>query len=96
MLHTVNASPYASSALANCLRYSEKHSEILLLEDAVVAGILGGQWQEKLVSSGRRIYVLQEDAMARGIEHQIASQFELIDMEGFVELTTRHVTQMKW
>ncbi|USH02699.1 sulfurtransferase complex subunit TusB [Grimontia kaedaensis] len=96
MLHTVNASPYASSALSNCLRYSEKHSEILLLEDAVVAGILGGQWEGQLISSGRRIYVLQEDAIARGIEQKIASQFELIDMEGFVELTARHVTQMKW
>ena len=96
MLHTVNSSPYSSYALANCLRYSEKRSEILLLEDAVVAGILGGQWEEKLISSGRRIYVLQEDAIARGVVQKITSQFELIDIEGFVDLTTRHVTQMKW
>lgn len=96
MLHTVKTSPYTSSALQDCLRYSEKHSEILLLEDAVIAAICGGEWQERLISSGRRIYVLKEDLLARGIASQIASQFEIVDMEGFVELTVRNVTQMTW
>lgn len=96
MLHTVSSSPYASASLANCLRYSEPHSEILLLEDAVVAGISGGQWHEKLISSGRRIYVLKEDAVARGILENITSPLELIDISGFVDLTARHVTQMTW
>lgn len=96
MLHTVNSSPYASASLTNALRYSEKHCEILLLEDAVIAAVVGSQWQETLVASGRRIYLLKEDLQARGIEGQIASQFEVVDISGFVDLTARHVTQMTW
>ncbi|KXF82868.1 sulfurtransferase complex subunit TusB [Enterovibrio coralii] len=96
MLHTVNSSPFSSSSLAVCLRYADRHCEILLIEDAVAAAISGGEWQQKLAASGHRIYVLKDDVIARGLQGKVESPFEVIEMEDFVELTERHVTQMKW
>ncbi|WP_028025939.1 sulfurtransferase complex subunit TusB [Enterovibrio calviensis] len=96
MLHTVSTSPFSSSSLSNCLRYSDPNSEILLIEDAVIAAIDSGQWQQALTSCGRRIYVLHEDVVARGINDEIIKSFKVIDIKGFISLTERHVTQMKW
>ncbi|MDD1796359.1 sulfurtransferase complex subunit TusB [Enterovibrio makurazakiensis] len=96
MLHTVSSSPFSSSSLSNCLRYSDVNSEILLIEDAVIAAIDSGQWQQTLTSCGRRIYVLREDVVARGINEENIKSAELVDIKGFVSLTERHVTQMKW
>ncbi|WP_407331567.1 sulfurtransferase complex subunit TusB [Enterovibrio sp. 27052020O] len=96
MLHTVSSSPFSSPSLGHCLRYAEQQSEILLIEDAVIAAIDCGQWQQPLTSSGCRIYVLREDLVARGINHKITKSFEVVDMNGFVGLTERHVKQMKW
>ncbi|PKF51512.1 sulfurtransferase complex subunit TusB [Enterovibrio nigricans] len=96
MLHTVNSSPFSTSSLSLCLRYAERHCEILLIEDAVVAAISGGEWQQKLAASGHRIYVLKDDVIARGLLEKIEHPCEVIEMKDFVELTERHVTQMKW
>ncbi|MEZ8141347.1 sulfurtransferase complex subunit TusB [Enterovibrio sp. FF113] len=96
MLHTVSTSPFSSSSLSNCLRYSDPNSEILLIEDAVIAAIDSGEWQEALTLSGRRIYVLHDDVVARGLSREISKDFELVDIKGFVSLTEQHVTQMKW
>ncbi|WP_163393231.1 sulfurtransferase complex subunit TusB [Enterovibrio norvegicus] len=96
MLHTLYTSPYSSSSLKLCLDYAQAPSAILLAEDAVVAAIEQGEWFLPLLSSNHRIYVLQEDVQARGLEGKIASEFEIVDIKGFVCLTEQHVTQMKW
>ncbi|MDD1782161.1 sulfurtransferase complex subunit TusB [Enterovibrio sp. ZSDZ35] len=96
MLHTINSSPFSTSSLSNCLRYAEPNCAILLIEDAVIAAISGGEWQQKLAASGHRIYILKDDVIARGILDKVALTFELIEMKDFVGLTEQHVTQMKW
>lgn len=96
MLHTVSTSPYATSALSNCLRYAAKNSCILLMEDAVIAATEHGQWQAELIASGNRIYVLLDDVIARGLTEKISDHFGAVDMQGFVALTERHVTHLAW
>ncbi|PCS22191.1 hypothetical protein BTN49_2259 [Candidatus Enterovibrio escicola] len=68
----------------------------MLVEDAVIAAVESGYWCSYLITSGYRVYVLIEDVKARGLNNEIASEFALIDINGFIDLTERHVTQMKW
>lgn len=96
MLHTVNTSPYSSHALLDCLRYAAPKSAILLMEDAVIAGIEEGQWLETLLKSGHFIYLLKDDVIARGFEEKISSKIICVDMQGFVALTEQHTGHLKW
>lgn len=96
MLHTVNASPYSSHALAQCLRYARPKSTILLMEDAVIAAIEKGLWEKTLLDSGHFIYLLRDDVIARGFEGKISSKINCVDMQGFVTLTEQHSGHLKW
>lgn len=96
MLHIISNSPYASSSLENCLRYATKQCTILLIEDAVIAGLEKGQWFSRLISSGHLIYLLNDDVIARGLQNQVSSQFNLVDMAGFVWLTELNTQNVKW
>ncbi|MFD2176967.1 sulfurtransferase complex subunit TusB [Veronia pacifica] len=96
MLHTLHTSPFNHSGISLCLRYARPESEILLLEDGVIAGISGSLWQEKLKTSGMKVYALDVDLKARGLMGKVDKNIQIIDFEGFVSLTERHATQLKW
>ncbi|MGF1691521.1 sulfurtransferase complex subunit TusB [Photobacterium kagoshimensis] len=96
MLHTVTTSPFQTAALADCLRYSSQNDAILLLQDAVIAAIDENNWCQALKNSGQKIYVLHEDALARGLIEKLTAGFEVIDYNGFVLLSSKCETQMKW
>lgn len=96
MLHTITTSPFHSQALQRCLRYLGPEDEILLIQDAVVAGIEKNTWCERLAQAGVKIYLLEADLLARGLRQQVANGFYIVDFSDFVELTVRHETQMKW
>lgn len=96
MLHTITTSPFQTQALQHCLRYIGQDDEILLVQDAVVAGIEKNTWSEALKQSGVKIYLLAADLTARGLAKKVDNGFEVIDSEGFVSLTVKHESQMKW
>lgn len=96
MLHTVITSPFQTTALADCLRYSRPNDAILLLQDAVIAAIDENNWCQALKKSGLKIYVLREDVLARGLNKKLTNDFEVVDYNGFVLLSTQCETQMKW
>ena len=47
MLHTINKSPFEKDSLKTCLRYAEKGSSVLFIEDAVYALFSGATLIEK-------------------------------------------------
>ncbi|WP_299016779.1 sulfurtransferase complex subunit TusB [uncultured Photobacterium sp.] len=96
MLHTISTSPFQTQALQRCLRYISQDDEILLVQDAVIAGIEKNTWCESIKDSGVKIYLLAADIAARGLSGKVNDAFEVIDFEGFVALTVKHETQMKW
>lgn len=96
MLHTISTSPFQTHALLQCLRYIGQDDEILLIQDAVVAGIEKNTWSEAIKASGVKIYLLATDLAARGLSEKADGDFEVIDLKGFVALTVKHETQMKW
>ncbi|MCW8329677.1 sulfurtransferase complex subunit TusB [Photobacterium sp. SDRW27] len=96
MLHTISTSPFQTQALQRCLRYIGHNDEILLIQDAVSAGIEKNIWSEAIKTSGVKIYLLEADLAARGLLDKVGKFAEVIDYKGFVSLTVKHETHMKW
>ncbi|WGL16992.1 sulfurtransferase complex subunit TusB [Microbulbifer bruguierae] len=88
-LHIVNQSPFAGSALSDCLDAFSDGDALLLIEDGVY-GASGNQ--DRLPTSS--VYCLSTDALARGVE--IASGITAIDDEGWVALCTGHNPIVSW
>ncbi|SIO17397.1 sulfurtransferase complex subunit TusB [Salinivibrio sp. ES.052] len=96
MLHLVKTSPYSHQALWQCLHYADQNSVVVLISDAVLAGVAGSEWASQLVTESRSVYVLRNDARARGLHKRIDSAIEMIDMDKLVALSVEHTTQMTW
>lgn len=99
MLHTVNKSPFEKDSLDTCLRLARRGSDILLIEDAVY-GALAGTRVEPVITGAlerHRVYVLQADIEARGIEPQsLIAGVETVDYDGFVDLAVNNERVQSW
>ncbi|QWT42341.1 sulfurtransferase complex subunit TusB [Dickeya dadantii] len=95
MLHTLAHSPYRTD-LDALLRNVGEDDAILLLQDGVIAALVGAPGGERLLSSGSTVYALQEDVAARGLVDQISTTIVLIDYTEFVQLTALHSRQLAW
>ena len=92
-LHIVSKSPFAHSALTDCLRACGSGT-LLLIEDAVYATAIGNEWLTPLRNSQCKLFVLREDCAARGITAD--ARIEAIDYAGFVLLCCRHTPIVSW
>lgn len=93
-LHIVNKSPEQNSALADCLAHCAASTDsILLIEDAVVAAVNG---HPALQEYAGKIYALQEDVAARGIQQMLSADVALVDYAGFVALCADHPQNLSW
>ncbi|OLQ78789.1 sulfurtransferase TusB [Photobacterium proteolyticum] len=96
MLHTISTSPFQTQDLQRCLQYLRPDDEILLLQDAVSAGIEKNSWCEAIKKSGVKIYLLEADLAARGLTDKVDNSINVIDFKGFVSITEQHESQLKW
>lgn len=96
MLHIVNRSPFAHSALADCLRVCDAEAGILLIEDGVYAAVADGEWLARIRAKTPHIYVLAPDAAARGIETRLAPAATQVDYAGFVALCCDYPGTHSW
>lgn len=98
MLHTVNKSPFESSALETCLRFARKGAAVLLIEDGVYAAArdtaVSARVQEALKSVA--IYALRPDVEARGMQNRVMDGVRLVDYGGFVDLVVEHDAVQSW
>jgi len=64
MLHTINKSPFEKDSLKTCLRYAEKGSSVLFIEDAVYACTKGTNFEKQIIIGDVKInnndYVLAD------------------------------------
>lgn len=95
ILHTVNTSPMSSFALQDCLKHLAESDILLLMSDAVVAVSATIDQQATLLQlhESKRLFVLQADLEARGL---IASIGQIIDYQGFVNLSIQCKSQLAW
>jgi len=101
ILHTINKSPFGHRSYRQCLAALTAKDGILLIEDGTYALLDGEHCQhfnQALAESTIALYVLAEDAQARGIT--ITSPFEQgvtpIDMNGFVQLCGDYDSVCSW
>ena len=93
-LHTVNKSPYASTALEKCLDRIEDGA-VLLIEDGVVGALAANPLAARL--AGRVVYVLGPDLTARGLDALARlDSVRVIDHAMFVALAVRHSSVVAW
>ena len=96
MLHSVTRSPFQSQSLAQCLQFICPGDEILLLEDAVIVALSENIYFDLIKNIGVKIYLLEADIIARGLQGKCNKYFHLVDYKGFVLLTEQHAQHMKW
>ena len=102
LLHTVNKSPFESSALADCLAIASADDNVLLLEDGIYA-VFGGQQAPhsariaQLSTAGTRFYVLSADMQARGVDAvSLTAPFKIADDSAFVALAASASAIQSW
>ena len=94
MLHIVKHSPFISPSLSQCLSRLAERDGVLLIGDGAYAL---QQLDSVLAALGaeNKLYVLREDAKARGIKISHNDVHEL-DYPGFVQLTVEYPKSLSW
>ncbi len=97
-LHIVNKSPEKPSIMERCLNFSSKGDSLLLIEDAAYFALPStiSKITSRLDALQIKIYALEEDLVARGINKKIHGSIQIVNYEGFVELTTTHNKSSSW
>ena len=93
ILHKIASSPFSHRALHQCLQRIQVTDGVLLIQDAVY-GLMDKELNTKLQQL-EAVYVLIEDAEARGIELE-TSRIQLINYEQFVELSLKYEKVISW
>jgi tRNA 2-thiouridine synthesizing protein B len=98
MLHIVNKSHAQTSTLQSCLRLARSGSALLLIEDAVYAATSAGAATSGVVEALKRlkVYALQPDVDARGMNGKLIDGVTAVDYGGFVDLVAEHNTCQSW
>lgn len=99
-LHLLFSPPTAGTALADCLRAASDGDTVLLLQDGVYAAVARATAPAALlreaVGSGVTVAALAPDVAARGIGAGLHAGIELVDDDGFVELTEQYPRTLSW
>ena len=93
-LHTLNRPPSDHGCLSNCLSAISPGDELILIEDAVYHALPAHI--SALSRDGLKIWVLEEDARARGISMRISEQASTVDSHGFVALSCAQDKVVSW
>lgn len=95
-LHTVNKSPFSSPALTDCLSFCTSGNSIVLIEDGVYAAVRDTEAATALLDSKLRVYAMNIDVEARGLQEKTPKHIELIDDLKLVELCCQHRSVQSW
>ena len=93
-LHVLSHSPFTDSRLGSCLRLCGAQDAILLCGDATYALQAGSAPFKALEVSALVIFVLAEDAQARGLV--LPQWAKSVDYPGFVQLSIEHDKVNTW
>lgn len=96
MLHIVNRTPFAHSALADCLRICDAAAGIVLIEDGVYAALADGEWLDRMREKTQNLYALSADVAARGLADRIGAAVRVVDYAGFVALCCEYPRTHSW
>ncbi|KEY58697.1 sulfurtransferase complex subunit TusB [Serratia sp. DD3] len=95
MLYTLSRSP-THCDLPAMLRLMASGDELLLLQDGVLAGLVGSASLDLLLNAPISLYALQDDLEARGLDGYFSHKIAIISYTDFVRLTEKHHSQIAW
>jgi len=90
-LHIVSGSPFANDCLQRCLAVYADGDALLLIQSGVYL-----LQQPDLLPAEICVYVLCEDARARGLPVTDGHPFAVTDYSGFVALVCQHNNCVNW
>jgi tRNA 2-thiouridine synthesizing protein B len=93
VLHKVSASPFNHYALQQCITRMQSQDGLLLTQDAVYAVMHNDSVAQ--LTELNSVYVLQEDAKARGVNIE-NSQFQQVNYTEFVALSLEYDKVLSW
>lgn len=99
ILHIVNKSPFERNTLDSCIRLASKGSSVLLFEDGVIGAMQNTKYSDQVAAAMNDVsfYVLGPDIKARGLnDSKVIDGINIIDYDGFVDLTTEHKSVQSW
>lgn len=98
ILHLVNKSPWERNALSSCLRLAKPGSALLLIEDGVYAAQRAGDMAARIEAAlgEHKVFALQADIDARGLNDRLNPSVTLVDYDGFVQLATEYDKVQSW
>ncbi|MDT1067457.1 sulfurtransferase complex subunit TusB [Providencia stuartii] len=89
MLYTIATSPFHCDFTA-ILRLIALDDAVLLIQDGVIAAVSQSTHLRELQQKGARVYALDADVNARGLQNMISEQVSLASYRDFVQLTVSH------
>ncbi|PVZ78194.1 sulfurtransferase complex subunit TusB [Serratia sp. S1B] len=95
MLYTLSRSP-THCDLPALLRLMAPGDDLLLLQDGVLAGLIGSVSLDSLFNAPISLYALQDDLDARGLAGYFSHKIAIISYTDFVRLTEKHHSQIAW
>lgn len=93
-LHILNRSPVTSVVYRQALDAMGPDDLLMLIEDAVQAGMPG--LAGYLDSVEGRIFALREDIDSRGLGGRLVASVQVVDIDGFVNLTEQATQSVSW
>lgn len=93
-LHILNRSPATSGVYRQALDAMSADDLLVLIEDAVQGGTLGLVGFFKEIEG--RVYALREDLEARGLAGRLDASVQVVDIDGFVDLTEQAEQPVSW
>jgi tRNA 2-thiouridine synthesizing protein B len=98
-LHTLNKSPFSHTTSLSCFTICDKGDSILFIEDGVLGALPSSPYTahiDKLIQKGVKIYALEGDVKARGIQQKLDQRVCITDYDGFVQLSIEHSRVQSW
>jgi len=98
ILNIVNKNSRQGSSLEDCLAQLSPGDALLLIEDGVLAAVdttTNQQWLQRCPED-IALYVLQDDAVARGLEPYLIPRFHRIGYDEFVDLVEQFRLSQSW
>ncbi|WP_110647741.1 sulfurtransferase complex subunit TusB [Salinicola peritrichatus] len=93
-LHLLNRSPQSEGVYRDLREAFGDGDHLLLIEDGCYAALSSGR--DAVAAFAGRVSVLKEDLVSRGLEGRVDGAIEVVDMQGFVDLTEIHQRSVSW
>ncbi|GEK74126.1 MULTISPECIES: sulfurtransferase complex subunit TusB [Halomonas] len=93
-LHILNRSPASHRVHEQALAAMGPEDRLLLIEDGVQGGL--PQLVRHFEAIAGRLYALREDLEARGLLGRCDGSVQVVDVDGFVQLTEEAEHTLSW